>query len=387
MRIGIVTTELDPARGGMGQWCSQFVHALAYRGYELHVVAERFGAKPLPWNVARHRIDLNKSRSAFSAAAEKQLRELNLDVVHDMGAGWRSDLFQPHGGSHVAFLARRMAMYPRWLRALKRPIDSLLSRHRDCLRHCCRQFKISADRDIIYIALSQTVADDFVRLHQIRPERIAIVYNGVDCQKYSPVHRATYRESVRREIGVNDETMLLLLAAHNFRLKGVPELMRVTARLVDNRYAVHAVVVGGKRLAKWRRRAMRSRLTSRITFIGAVSDLIPYYAAADAYVHPTYYDPCSLVILEAAASGLPIVTTRRYNGAAELFREDSEILTVTNPYDSDALYERVAALFDDRLRTKLGAAARDVASRHPFRRNVEEILRLYEQSTSRRSAA
>ena len=48
---------------------------------------------------------------------------------------------------------------------------------------------------------------------------------------------------------------------------------------------------------------------------------MPYYAAADLYVHPTFYDPCSLVVLEAAACGLPIITSR-YNGAAELFRGD-----------------------------------------------------------------
>ena len=66
--------------------------------------------------------------------------------------------------------------------------------------------------------------------------------------------------------------------------------------------------------------AARLGLANRATFLGTVSDLTPYYAAADAYVHPTFYDPCSLVLLEAAASGLPIVTTRRCNGATELFR-------------------------------------------------------------------
>jgi UDP-glucose:(heptosyl)LPS alpha-1,3-glucosyltransferase len=304
-----------------------------------------------------------------------------------MGAGWRCDLFQPHGGSHVAFLARRSSMYPRWLRALKRPIDSMLSRHRDCLRHCRRQFETNEPHDKTFIALSQTVADDFVRLHQIRPERIAVVYNGVDCQRYSPVHRATHRERVRQELGVNDETVVLLLAAHNFRLKGVLELMQVTSQLVANRRPVHTVIAGGKRLGKWRRAAIRRGLAGRVTFIGTVSDLVPYYAAADAYVHPTYYDPCSLVLLEAAASGLPIVTTRRHNGAAELFREEEEILTVADPFDAGKLYAQVDALFDERLRAKLGAAARQIALRRPFQQNVTEIIQLYEPRTHRRLAA
>jgi glycosyltransferase involved in cell wall biosynthesis len=92
------------------------------------------------------------------------------------------------------------------------------------------------------------------------------------------------------------------------------------------------------------------------------------------------------VILEAAASGLPIVTTRRNNGTAEMFREGEEILTVNDPRDTDGLYECVEAIFDHALRTKLGVGARKVAERHPFERNVAEILGLYERHAKRRSA-
>jgi UDP-glucose:(heptosyl)LPS alpha-1,3-glucosyltransferase len=115
--------------------------------------------------------------------------------------------------------------------------------------------------------------------------------------------------------------------------------------------------------------------------------LVPYYAAADAYVHPTYYDPCSLVILEAAASGLPIVTTRRCNGAAELFHNGRDILTVEDPRDAQALVECVDALFDERLRQRLGEAARRVALHHTFERNVAEIVALYDGATDQRVAA
>ncbi len=237
------------------------------------------------------------------------------------------------------------------------------------------------------IALSNLVANDFVELNRIRPSQIAVIHNGVDCKRFSPVHRAEYRAPVRRRLGIEDGTLLLLLAAHNFRLKGVPELLRVAARLVNNGRRVHLVIAGGKRLEGWRRAAARLEIGKCVSFLGTVADLVPYYAAADAYAHPTYFDPCSLVLLEAAASGLPIVTTRRFNGAVELFREEDEILTVEDPTAADALYERVDALFDDRLRGKLSVAARRVALRNPIERNVAEIVRLYEGRTRRRLAA
>jgi glycosyltransferase involved in cell wall biosynthesis len=91
-------------------------------------------------------------------------------------------------------------------------------------------------------------------------------------------------------------------------------------------------------------------------------------------------------LLEAAACGLPIITTRRFNGAAELFRE-GEILTIGEPTDGDRLYECIEAVCDERLRQQLGASARQVALRHTFERNVAEILRLYGDHGHRQLAA
>ncbi len=386
MRVGLVIDDLDPRRGGMSQWCWQFASAVVKRGYELHVISQGFGDGSLPIQVVRHPMPRTKSRVVFAETAAAIVRNLALDVVHDTGLGWSFDIFQPHGGSYGAWHERRLDFYPFWIRMLKRPIDAVMPRRRDCVEHRRRQCAAGRAADKTFVALSKMVADDFVR-HGVRPEQIKVVYNGVDCQRFSPDYRATYREAVRRHLGVADDTLVLLLAAHNFRLKGVPQLIRVAGRLVANRRDVHVLIAGRKRLEIWKRSAVRHGLKNRATFLGSVCDMVPYYSAADAYVHPTYYDPCSLVLLEAAASGLPIVTTRRCNGAAELFREGEEILTVYDPTDQDALYERVEVLFDKQFRQKLGAAARRVALQHPFEKNVTEILRLYDGRGRRQMAA
>jgi UDP-glucose:(heptosyl)LPS alpha-1,3-glucosyltransferase len=382
-----VIDNLDPRRGGMSQWCWQFATEVVHRGYELHVISQGFGDGSLSPSAVCHTIPRTKSRSAFAEAAGTISRNLALDVVHDMGLGWHFDIFQPHGGAYGAWLTRRLDFYPAWVRYLKRPIDAMTPRHRDFERHWRRQYANGRESGATFIALSKFVADNFVRLHGIRPERIKIIYNGVDCRRFSPDHRGRYRDAVRRHIGATDETLVLLLAAHNFRLKGVPQLLRVAARLVANRRPVHVVIAGGKHLEKWKLSAARLGLANCVTFLGTINDLVPYYSAADVYVHPTFYDPCSLVLLEAAASGLPIVTTRRCNGAAELFQEGAEILTANDPTDLGALYERVEALLNPALRAQIGAAARKVALRHPFEKNVAEILRLYDGRAARRDAA
>ena len=387
MRIGIVIPELDRGRGGLSQWCWQFVDAIVNRGHDVHIVTQQLGDETLPARVTPHVIAKSKSRMIFAHSASQRVRDLQLDIVHDMGGGWHCDVFQPHGGSHLAWLERKSLMVPRWFRAIKKPIDALLPRHCDFVRHCRRQFSVAEQREKTFVAISKTVAEEFVRFHQIRPEQIAVVYNGVDCWRFSPANRELYRDPLRQKLGVDRETLLLLLAAHNFRLKGLFELLEVTRCLITNHRRVHLTVVGGKHLSKWRSLAVRRGLAEQVTFVGPVRDMVPYYAAADAYAQPTYYDPCSLVLLEAAASGLPIVTTRRHNGAAELFRDGQEILMVNDPYEIDALYERIDALFDQGLRQKLGDGAREVALRNTFEGNVANILQLYPRHDRRRLAA
>jgi UDP-glucose:(heptosyl)LPS alpha-1,3-glucosyltransferase len=387
VRVGLVIDDLDPRRGGMSQWCWQFAAEVVRRGYELHVISQGFGSGTLSSLVTCHQLPRVKSRMAFAEAAAEISRKLALDVVHDMGLGWHFDIFQPHGGSYGAWASRRLDFYPAWIRYLKRPIDAMTPRHRDFDRHWRRQYANGRESGATFIALSKMVADNFVQLHGIRPEQIKVVYNGVDCRRFSPDHRARYRDAVRRHIGVSDETVVLFLAAHNFRLKGVPQLLRVAAQLVANCRSVHVVIAGGRHLEQWKLTAARLGIANRVTFLGIINDLVPYFSAADAYVHPTFYDPCSLVLLEAAASGLPIVTTRRYNGASELFQEGTEILTANDPADVGALYERVDALLDTALRSKIGAAARKVALQHPFEKNVAEILQLYAGQQGRRNAA
>lgn len=387
MRIGLVIDDLDPRRGGMSQWCGQFVAEVAKRGHELHLISQGFGDLALPPQVICHPMPRSRSRVEFATIATQIATGLALDVVHDMGLGWHYDIFQPHGGSYEAWLLRRLDFYPAWIRAFKRPIDALTPRHRDFDRHWRRQYAAGRDGNKTFIALSKVVADDFIGLHKIRPEQVKLIYNGVDCGRFSPNHRPRYRDATRRQFGIDDEALVLLVAAHNFRLKGVPQFLRIASKLAANGRPVRVLVAGGKRLETWKLAAARLGLAKRATFLGIVDDLVPYFAAADAYLHPTFYDPCSLVLLEAAASGLPIVTTRRYNGATELFQEGDEILTANDPRDFDALYERADALFDQRLRAKLGRAARNAALRHPFEKNVAEILGLYETRVSRRAVA
>lgn len=380
MRIGLVIESLQPQRGGAEHWTWQFANWLARAGHEVHVVAGSFAADVERRGITPHRIETVRSRVEFAQAIERKLDSLLLDVTHDMGCGWHCDVFQPHGGSRTAAFEQNLLLLPRWLRPIKRTTARWLPRYREFRQLMLGQYM--AD-DRVFIALSRMVARDFERFHGVRREQLRLVYNGVDVERFSPEHRWKYRQVVRDELGVGDDDVLLLIVAHNFRLKGVPTLLAAAGRLMAEDQRVKLAVVGGKRRHSLARLADRLGAAGGTTFVGPVDDAAPYYAAADIYVQPTFYDPCSLVVLEALASGLPVVTSR-YNGAGELISEGVEGSIVGDPSDVGELTSCLRPLLDGPVRDRMSFAARALALAHAFDRNCRELLAVYEEVAGRR---
>lgn len=383
MKIALVVEEYDPARGGVEQWTHQFARQLSQWGHEIHIVARRF-APIFDHHFVRHYVPRGGSRLDFARQAEAKLRAIEADVNHDTGAGWHANVFQPHGGSRMASFQQNLQLLPAWARPAKLQATRVLPRYREFDQLVARQY---ADDGRIVLALSKMVAHDIQRWHGVSRERIRVVYNGVDTVRYSPMKRAIYRDPARDQLGVSPDETLLLIVAHNLKLKGVPTLLRSVGQLRREGLPVRLAVVGGKPGGSYLRLAAKCGASEAVTFVGSVADPLPYYAAADVYVQPTFYDPCSLVVLEALACGLPVVTSR-FNGASELITEAAEGYVVNDPASADELTESLRPLFDADTRERMSNAARKLAVQHTLERNCREILSVYQAFASvRRRAA
>lgn len=384
MRIGLVIDHLQPQRSGAAQWTVQFAEQLLGRGHEVHIVAEDFAPDTLRLPFIPHQLPHCRSRLEIGEAAEKKLKTLGLDVIHENGLGWYCDLFESHDGSRFAQWEQKLRVLPAWARPWKRRLTRVLPRYREFRRLIARQF---ADRDRLILALSQMVADDYVRYHGVRPEQLRLIHNGVDTERFSPDHREAHRARVRESLGVSDDTLVLLFVGHDFVRKGLATAIRATGRLVAAGHPVKLIVLGRNRPTRYAWLARRSGAAEAVAFLGAVNDPVPYYAAADAYVLPTFFDPCSLAVLEAAASGLPSITTR-FNGAGELLTDDIDGYILSDPADDEELGLRCEQLLDAQKRRQMGEAARQLALRNTLRRNCDRILAVYnELAPARRRSA
>jgi UDP-glucose:(heptosyl)LPS alpha-1,3-glucosyltransferase len=212
------------------------------------------------------------------------------------------------------------------------------------------------------------------------PERVVVAYNGVDAGRFSPEARGRWRAERRLALGVGPEDLLVLFVGTGFARKGLAPLLAALARLRDRGLAPHLAVIGSGSARPWQRRAAGLGLGDRVRFAGRVADPERYYAAADIFALPTFFDPFANATLEAMASGLPVVTSRQ-NGAAEILRPGVDGLIVDRPDDVDGLAEALASLADPATRSALGEQARQTALRFPWERPLERTLEVYREVT------
>lgn len=366
MRIALVLDRFEPTIGGLERFAADLAGWLVARGLEVHVVAQTIG-RECARGIVPHAVGPERSRRRRAARLDARAHAVGADLVHDLGSGRRSDLLQPLFGS-------RLADRRRTLRSLSLP-RRLLRRFGPRSRLADRERRLVQDRQLVatrrIVACSRMVRDDLVALHGVDSERITVVPNGVDLARFDPAILADARRGTRERLGLGD-AVAFLLVAQNWRLKGLSPAIRALARIPGG----VLVVVGRGDPEPFLREAAALGVAGRCRFVGEVADPRPYYAAADVGLHPTFYDPCSLTVIEACASALPVVTTR-WDGAHELLVPGREGFVVEDSEDADALAAAMARMLDRDTRHEMGARARRLAEANGLDRGFEAILGLY----------
>lgn len=383
MRIGLVIERFDPQRGGAESWTFLFAERLIALGHELHVAAMEFSPETARLPIVPHILPATRDKLAFAAAAEAAMRPLNLDIVHDMGAGWFGDVSLPHDGSRAAQAEYKLAALPAWARPWKRLMMAVLPRYRTFRRLSQRQF---ADPRRIHIAMSRMTAEHFRRFHGVPAERIRVVHHGVDTERFSPEACRPLRQAARARLGLDEADVVFAFLGHDYHRKGLEPAIRALAVLAAGPSRSKLLVVGGrKEQPGFVRLAKRLGVADRVLFEGPQPDPLPCYAAADAVLLPSFYDPFGLVALEGASCGLPVIVSRAA-GAHELFIDGRDGLLLDDPADIAALADRMYRLEDPAQRLPMAAAARAMAERHTFRQNCDAIVAIYEEILRRKDA-
>jgi len=386
VRIGFQIERLDPSRGGAETYVHRFARDLLAAGHEVHVFAADFEEAPegaILHHVLQRGLTRPERDVRFARAVAKATRRADLDVAVAVGRTFGASVLQPHGGTLPGSRRQnRLRLRPAWLAGLKQASDWLNPRIR--VQAWIERCQYQADPPPDVVAISRMVQRDMQAFYGVPEARLHLVYNGVDTGRFSPSACEAVRDEARRAWDLAPEETCFLMVAHNPKLKGLRELLEAAARL-DRSDAWRIVVVGRARARRFREQAARLGIGDRLLWPGPMDDILPAYAACDAYVQPTWYDPCSLVVLEALACGRPVVTSR-FNGASELMEDGREGYVLDSPTKIDRLADALRRLQDPDLRRPMGEMAREVAEQHTIEQNFREMMAVFETAAARKEA-
>lgn len=389
MDIALCYESVLPARGGAETYIGDLARRLARDGHAVHLYAARWDAAALPAATHYHRLDVAPGPRflrpwRFGAACEQALAHNRHDVSVGFDKTWGQDVLYPQGGLHAASAAHNLLKHPgpvsRALAALGKWLDPAAW----SFARLERKQYLRPDPPLIVVN-SEMVKGHFEKFYGVGPESVRVVRSAIDPDRFEASDRPRRRHDERTRWGCSPDDTVGLFVAMNYRLKGLPQLLNafaLTARGNPHRL----VVVGNPNFARYERQARRLGISTRVTFLGHRSDPKDCYFAADYLVHPTFYDPCSLVALEALACGLPVVTTR-YNGASELLSPPADGLVIDSPHDSPKLAAAMERLTDRGYLREASAAARATGTRWTFEHHYRALLNVFGEVQRTRRAA
>jgi UDP-glucose:(heptosyl)LPS alpha-1,3-glucosyltransferase len=204
--------------------------------------------------------------------------------------------------------------------------------------------------------------------HPFPPERIHVIYNGVDLERFAPAERDAAGGPVR-----------LLFVGQDFKRKGLRPLIESLATVKSRGHDFQLRVVGRDNPKIYQKLAASLGLAGQIRFEGASRSIQQAYQQADLFVFPSLYDPFANVCLEALACGLPVLTTTT-NGSSEVITEGADGFVVDGAETTLAagLSEAISGFcrMDAGSREAMRARARTKAEAYTIEANALKIVDL-----------
>ena len=237
------------------------------------------------------------------------------------------------------------------------------------------------------VANSAYVADRFSGRLSRGPVRV--IHNPIDLERFHP-DRADGR-SVRSELGISEDTVVLSVLAHISPVKGQDEAIAVLASLVSSGRDVVLLLIGSVKFASAGNRidnlaygerlpALASDLgvADRVRFLGERGDVPNLLAATDVLLMPFWREPFGRVAVEAMAMGVPVVASE-VGGPAEIVRQGVDGILLP-PRAPEAWSREVEQLAGDLgLRRRLGRNGRLRAADFSVEAHVAQVLALYRE--------
>jgi UDP-glucose:(heptosyl)LPS alpha-1,3-glucosyltransferase len=369
MRIGIVILHCESTRAS--RYVGEVTKYFAREGHEVHVFANTWeGLDPA---VITHKIPVLPWKKylgqfSFNVLASFLTKLYKLDVTMAQATRY----FTPD----VCYM---QFVYKAWSKVRKGFDNPLPETFWDKAVLSIEGRNLRRSKKIITMA--EGLKREMVEGYGLPESKIHVVRSGLDLDVFSPRNRALHREAVRRELGLSEGDIALVFAGNPYGRKGLDFLVGALPLIKDKRAKVVVVGrdMGAYKIKDYQKKAEELGCPGRVVYAGFRSDINRVFAASDIFVFPTLYEPFGLVVTEAMASGLPVVTSA-CAGAAELIEDGVDGLLIKEPRDSAEIADKVNRLLEGDLAKRMGAAARRKAEQYTWERTAKEMLGVFESA-------
>jgi len=385
MNIALVIFRADPQRGGAERYTADIAAALAKRGHRVDLISTRFGAEIGGVNFVPIVVK-SPSRAGrylqFLDRLDEHLKRNQYDIIHSMLPVRHCDLYHPHAGMAKAALQTHLTRESPPARALAQ-LANRLNRKRRLFAQVEEKLIYGADKPMV-LCLSDYVKGMILEYYPDISGQLVKLFNGTDLEKFDPAAHGSARAKIRNQFGIPQDAPVALMIAQHFERKGLAEVIAAAAKLGAR--APFVLVVGKDDPARSRSLAKRLGVEDKIIFAGQTTSSADFYTASDFIVLPTRHDSCSLVVLEALAMGLPVISTV-LNGACEIMEEGQHGYVLKDPGDVDALATAMGNLLEAGTRGRMHNQCIDLRARLSFDAHMDRVEEIYRMRRENREAA
>ncbi len=382
MKICMITYDFV-TRSGQGRVNYEIAHYLADQGHELYLVAsevasdfERYpNVHPLLVNIPGWVKTAFLQNQLFALKSQSILQQHEFDIIHANGSitYHRSDVNACH------------FVHSSWLKSDYHPIRSALSLgniYQWFYNWLNAQWEQRAYRQTNrVIAVSDFVKDSLVEDAHVSVTTIDVVWNGVDIEQFRPIGPSEVN-TLRSELALPiDACVSFFTGDIKSNRKNLDLVLQALVQLPVQH---HLVVAGAKAGSPYLAMAEALGLGQRVHFLGHRSDVATLLRCADIFAFPSHYDPCPLVILEALASGIPVITARSVGNSALIQSGENGYILDSN-YDLDGLVKILQELGESpEQRSRIGKMGRETAEVRSWKNMAKQYEAIYVGELSRR---
>ena len=372
MKIAIIRQKFVNY-GGAEQFVSGYTRYLAEMGHEVHIFANQWTPSHHP-NVKIHSVRAFTRNSflrvlSFAWFALQAISFKSYDIVQSHERIWHQDIYRAGDGCHREWLERRSSYLP----FIKRFFLKFNLFHQLILRLEKRIFEKGECKKII--AISEMVKRNILKHYRLPEDRVKVVYNGVQLDRFDPNNKKYFYDEVRQQLRISDQEVMILFVGSGFERKGLEYLIKSIQYVKEKNWRL--VLVGKGNWGKYLKFTTKKK-QEKITCLEPIDEIEKLYAAADFFILPSIYEPFGNANLEALASGLPIITSQN-TGASEIITPKKEGIILEDPSNSKSIAEAIDYLMDPKNREPMVSAARSLAEKFTQQRNASEMLKIYQE--------